>query len=385
MAVPTRPDACPGVFALHDAADGALARMRLPGGAVDAGALQVLADCAEDLGDGALHLTSRGNVQLRGLRRDDPRLSRRLAAAGLLPSMTHERVRNVLASPLSGIAGGLADVRDLAPALDRELCARPVLAGLSGRFLFAFDDGRGDVASEDPDLCWRAVEPDAGLLLVAGDPVAQVPLARAVPALLDAAEEFLAGADGAWRTRVAASPGSGTCPPVVGGGGEQAVDRTAVGAGPRIGGAHGDGAGQPSGGAGPRVGWVAGGGALVCAPVLGEMSAAQLRVLATTAARAVITPWRTIVLPTAAAGADARLAAAGFVVDPASPVPLVSACAGRPGCAKALADVRSDARAGLAAGRFTERVHLSGCARRCGSPRGPHRALVALAEGQYTG
>ena len=69
----------------------------------------------------------------------------------------------------------------------------------------------------------------------------------------------------------------------------------------------------------------------------------------------------------------------------ASPLPLVSACAGRPGCAKALADVRSDARTGLAAGRFTERVHLSGCERRCGSPRGPHRALVALAEGHYTG
>ena len=90
-------------------------------------------------------------------------------------------------------------------------------------------------------------------------------------------------------------------------------------------------------------------------------------------------------LPDAAAGADARLAAAGFVVDPASPVPLVSACAGRPGCAKALADVRADAREGLAAGRFTERVHLSGCPRRCGSPHAQHRALVALADGQYTG
>ena len=123
----------------------------------------------------------------------------------------------------------------------------------------------------------------------------------------------------------------------------------------------------------------------MCAPVLGEMSAAQLRVLAAAAPHVVVTPWRTVVLPGARAGADAQLAAAGFVVDPASPVPLVSACAGRPGCAKALADVRADARAGLAAGRFTERVHLSGCARRCGSPRGPHRALVAHAEGQYAG
>ena len=108
MAVPSRPDACPGVFALHDAADGALARVRLPGGAIDAAALRVVADCAEELGDGAVHLTSRGNVQLRGLRRDDPRLAARLAAAGLLPSATHERARNLLASPLSAATTGQA-------------------------------------------------------------------------------------------------------------------------------------------------------------------------------------------------------------------------------------------------------------------------------------
>ena len=143
------------MFALHDAADGALARVRLPGGAIDAAALRVLAGCAEELGDGAVHLTSRGNVQLRGLRRDDPRLPRRLAAAGLLPSATHERARNVLASPLSGIAGGLADVRDLARELDRGLCARPALAALSGRFLFALDDGRGDVVPRTPTCAGR--------------------------------------------------------------------------------------------------------------------------------------------------------------------------------------------------------------------------------------
>jgi len=406
VAVPSRPDACPGVFALHDAADGALARVRLPGGAIDAAALRVVAGCAEELGDGAVHLTSRGNVQLRGLRRDDPRLAARLAAAGLLPSATHERARNVLASPLSGITGGLADVRDLARELDHELCARPALAALSGRFLFALDDGRGDVAAEDPDLCWQAVAPDGGRLLVAGAPVARVPRYRAVTALLDAAEAFLAGSDGAWRTRPAGSPpaapatpapvgpsgDAGPHAPIGGPGGDGRRPAPAPASGPGrdakphapIGG-PGGGAERLAGHAGPPLGWVGGGAALVCAPVLGEMSAAQLRALAGTAPRAIVTPWRTVVLPGAREGADAQLAAAGFVVDPASPVPLVSACAGRPGCVKALADVRADARAGLAADRFTERVHLSGCARRCGSPRGPHRALVALAEGQYAG
>jgi precorrin-3B synthase len=366
------------VFALHDAADGALARVRLPGGAIDAAALRVVADCAEELGDGAVHLTSRGNVQLRGLRRDDARLAARLAAAGLLPSATHERARNLLASPLSGIAGGFADVRDLARELDRGLCARPALAALSGRFLFALDDGGGDVAAEDPDLCWQAVGPDDGRLLVAGAPVARVPRSRAVTALLDAAEAFLAGSDGAWRTRPAGSPPAAPATPAPVGPSGDARPHAPIG-GP------GGGAERLAGHAGPPLGWVGGGAALVCAPVLGEMSAAQLRALADTAPRAIVTPWRTVVLPGAREGADASLAAAGFVVDPDSPVPLVSACAGRPGCAKALADVRADARAGLAAGQFTQRVHLSGCARRCGSPRGPHRALVALAEGQYAG
>ena len=109
-AVPVRTvsDACPGVFAPHDAADGALARIRLPGGVIGAAALRVVADCAQDLGDGRVHLTSRGNLQLRGLSRSGA-LAARLADAGLLPSATHERVRNVLASPLAGIACGAAD------------------------------------------------------------------------------------------------------------------------------------------------------------------------------------------------------------------------------------------------------------------------------------
>src|SRR6188472_1313251 len=81
----TRTDACPGVFAPHDAEDGALARVRLPGGAITAAALRVVADCAASLGDGRVHLTSRGNLQLRGLSRSGP-LAERLATAGLLPS-----------------------------------------------------------------------------------------------------------------------------------------------------------------------------------------------------------------------------------------------------------------------------------------------------------
>ncbi|MFC4943756.1 precorrin-3B synthase [Pseudonocardia sp. GCM10023141] len=364
--VRVRVDACPGVLAPHDAADGALARVRLPGGQVDAAALWVLAACAEDLGDGKIHLTSRGNLQLRGLDRSDPELERRLTGCGLLPSRTHERVRNVLASPLSGIAGGLADVRELAPALDRALCARPELAGLSGRFLFALDDGRGDVAAEQPDLCWQALDAATGTLVVAGTETGVTARTEdAVALLVRAATTFLQVRGSAWRAIELPEADRARLA------GPSAPTRGAIRPDSRV---------LPSrlAGVGP-VRRADGGTALAVAPVLGELTAAQLLVLADAAQRVVVTPWRSIVLPTA--DAAARLAAAGLVVDPASPAPLLSACAGRPGCAKALADVRADARTALPL--IHRRTHVSGCERRCGAPHAPHVDAVALADGGY--
>ncbi|MGH3170277.1 MAG: nitrite reductase, partial [Trebonia sp.] len=97
----TRPaaDRCPGALRLIEAADGHLARVRLPGGRVTAAQLRTLAWLAGDLGDGRVELTSRGNVQLRALPADAAvRLTEELTAAGLLPSLDHDRVRNILAS-----------------------------------------------------------------------------------------------------------------------------------------------------------------------------------------------------------------------------------------------------------------------------------------------
>src|SRR4051794_9350890 len=140
-----RVDSCPGALQTHAAADGALARVRVPGGLLTAAQLRVLAGAARELGDGALELTSRGNVQLRGLASGaETELADRLAAVGLFPSPTHERVRNVLASTLSGRVGGLVDVRPWVRALDAGICTEPAFAALPGRFLATLDDGRGD-------------------------------------------------------------------------------------------------------------------------------------------------------------------------------------------------------------------------------------------------
>jgi precorrin-3B synthase len=76
----------------------------------------------------------------------------------------------------------------------------------------------------------------------------------------------------------------------------------------------------------------------------------------------------------------------GVVFDADSPWTRVTACAGRPGCAKALADVRADAAAAVASGALPAgRVHWAGCGRRCGRPRGDVVDVVATPGGYRVG
>ncbi|WP_033292218.1 nitrite/sulfite reductase [Amycolatopsis jejuensis] len=338
-----RADACPGVFATHDAADGPLARVRLPGGVVSADRLRALAACAEELGDGNVHLTSRANVQLRGVRR--PGLAGRLAEAGLLPSPSHERVRNVLASPLSGVSGGLADVRGLAAELDLALCARPELAELPGRFLFGFDDGRGDVVGTD--VCWRALSRTIGTVMLAGrDSGWRIKREDAVTALLTVAETFARTRGSGWRVGELADP-AGLLPD----GPRDIPQELPTRVDPTVG----------------RIQRDDGGVAIGVAPRFGQVTAAQLRTLAD-CGDALVTPWRSVLLP---GGADVEyLQAAGLSTDPATAD--LTACIGAPGCAKSLADVRADA-----AKLVGVRAHVAGCARRCGRPSGTHHDVVA--------
>src|SRR6478609_10024176 len=106
------------------------------------------------------------SVQLRGLPDPlPPDFVDAVFAAGVLPTISHERVRNIVASPLTGLSGGRADVGPLTGALDAGLVAEPALAELPGRFLFVLDDGRGDVRDLTFDLGYQAGGPDVGYVL----------------------------------------------------------------------------------------------------------------------------------------------------------------------------------------------------------------------------
>jgi precorrin-3B synthase len=360
-----RVDACPGALSLHSAADGQLARVRLPGGLVSGPQFAALAELAGRFGDGRVELTSRGNLQLRALS-DPSAVADALATAGLLPSATHERVRNIVASPLAGLDGG-PELTGLVRALDVALCARTELAALPGRFLFGLDDGRGDIAALAPDVL---LQPDGGCVFVGELKVFRD---RAVAAVLAYAGAFLAVRDrlgsGAWRLAE--------------------LDDAARAEVTRRARARVPGAlltGTPALPPAPEnpVGRVARAGALVVLAPLGHLDVRQAGWLADAAGTdgLRVTPWRSVVVPQPPDAAAAAASALGLGVDRDSPWFTVGACVGRPGCARALADVQADARRD--ARRWPGRsVRWSGCERRCGRPAGTEIDVVATTNG-YT-
>ena len=111
-------DRDPGVLRPWLANDGALIRLRLVGGALRADSLRRVAKISADLADTNIYLTSRANLQLRGIDHNDgcvpAELIQRIAQAGLLPSPSHDLVRNIIVSPLTGRIGGRADLRHIA-------------------------------------------------------------------------------------------------------------------------------------------------------------------------------------------------------------------------------------------------------------------------------
>ncbi|WP_040808890.1 precorrin-3B synthase [Nocardia concava] len=389
----TDPDSCPGVLRLHQAADGPLARIRVPGGRLSPEQLQALAAAAVDLGDGNIELTSRGNVQFRQVR-DAAALGERLAEAGLLPSATHERVRNIIASPLSGRVGGWTDVHPLVPALDEGLQANPRLAELPGRVLFTLDDGRGDVSGLGGDIGVHAIDENTYALLLAGkDSGVRVPPAAAVDLMLAAAHAFLELRDGQWRLHEIPDGNARVTEHVL----TSRSDLTANGEPLEL---------------APRqdipIGWLSqddGNVALGAGVRLGSLPARTAEFLAAVERPLFVTPWRSVVLTDldewTAEQVVRVLAPMGLIFDANSPWLLVSACAGMPGCAKSLTDVRADATAAVDSGRVIPtgapqfprealdaedivaagRQHWSGCDRRCGRPKGPVTDIIATPDG----
>ena len=362
------PDWCPGVLRMHPAGDGGLARVRLPGGRLALGGLRALREAAS-VGNGIVEITSRANVQIRGIPdAAEQVVAELLGAGGLLPSLEHDRVRNIAASPLAGrLPASLARTDDVVAALDSRLCADPALGALSGRFLFAVDDGSATVGGRGADVTLVA-ERDVFRLWLAGRPTDCAVTRDDAPGLaVDAARAFLAVAEqaghaGAWR--VADVPDG---PDLV----AERLGATVVAA------ASG---GAPAVVALGVVDQVDGRCAVTVLPPLARLDLGMLDALVALGHDDVrASTRRTLSFVDVPAhdvpGLIGALEAAGLVASEDSGWWGLTACAGMGACSRALIDVRAKAAARAAErGPGAPPEHWSACERGCGRPPGVREA-----------
>lgn len=364
--------ACPGALHAVAAVDGLLARVRIPGGYIATDAFEALGDLAEAYGDGNFDITSRANVQVRGISETTrAAFGTGLARAGLLPHEAHERVRNVVANPFAGYdASELVDVRATVRAFDDGLGCDVELAALPAKCMFAIDGGGDSPVGARADLALRAVgtRGDARFALEVGgvDAGVTVPIADGAALLLASARTALAvarvtaGDDRNWRIAAARPRGDGPT---------SAASRAPHGVMSAQDDVHAN---------------------VVPSVPLGRMTAAQARRVAALARDAAceirLGGWRGIALVglkrTSLDDVVTTLDRIGLPVDNLAGFDGLAACAGSAGCAASHADVRADAVAFAARVRawqpgFTFALHVAGCEKRCAMRGGADLDLVA--------
>jgi precorrin-3B synthase len=369
-----------------------LIRIRTPGGLISGAQLKAVARAAREFSHPTIDITARANIQLRGIRQEDlAALFEVLASAGLIPSGEHDRVRNIVTSPLAGLdSEELFDTRSLVRRLDQELIGDSALANLPPKFSFLLDGGgrRFDADTADLGLTAVAIAGAVRMHLTVGGTATGlgVNVDRATECMLEAARACLdistAYGISSRGRKIASVPEafadlmrrlSGLlleCPSPAN---LSKISPTPIGILP---GNHPDSV------------------HIIPSIPLGRMTAAQAEVIAESVMQYEgdlrLASWRGVVLGAmpASAGEDVlhKLQTVGLSCDNSDGYGGLAACAGLSGCASALTDVRRDAAVlarRLAGGGVDRRwtVNFSGCDKRCAMRNGATVELVATASG----
>ncbi len=385
---PRRKGWCPGALRPMETGDGLLVRVRASGGRLTLDQAAAIAEGALGCGNGAISLSGRANLQVRGVsERTLPDLQARLGAASLIDSDPEvERLRNILVSPLSDIDPDAAF--DLAPsvaALERRLADDAELRLLPGKFSFVLDGGgRLPVGDIHADIRFEATRNAEGLAFAAylgGDDALTAILAPSeigeAASRLARAFLSLAGASEARRMRAL-------------------VDR--LGAKALFTSAGLDAKPRPRSRRSAALRDVLGahvfGPAIVvgAAAPFGDIDAVRFRTLIECAGAAGadglrLAPWRSFFVtgltPRSAVSFVGACAKLGFVVQSGDLRLRVVACPGAPACLHAFRPLREDATrwASLLPAGDNVILHVSGCAKGCARPLATAATLVATESG----
>lgn len=339
---------CPGALRPMLSGDGWLVRVRPREGRLTSDQAVGIAALATRCGNGTIDLTSRANLQLRGVTPDSyPALIDGLQALGLLDTdAAAEGRRNLVVTPFWRAGDGTLS---LACELVHALAAADA-PDLPGKFGFAVDCGETAVLrSTSADI---RIERDLLGLIVLADghaTAARVTAHDAVPVAMELARWFAASGD-ALRRRMACGVAQRRLPAHF-----ELVEMMPSAA--------------PPARVGPvACGWLAG-------VEFGQLRAETLAELGALGALR-MTPWRMVLIE----GASRAPELAGLIAHPDDPLLRVIACGGAPSCLQGAAATRPLARALAAQVRPGELLHVSGCAKGC-AHSGETRTVVATPAG----
>ncbi|AWM04619.1 precorrin-3B synthase [Bradyrhizobium amphicarpaeae] len=344
---------CPGALRPMLSGDGLVVRVRPFGGRLEAPQITGLAELAGQYGNGLIDVTSRANLQIRGVSEEGHRpLIDGLARLALLdPDPATEARRNILVMPFWRTGDA---TQSLAAELEEAL-ADSALA-LPTKFGFAIDDGTSRVlAGNSADI--RIERDRTGRLLVRADGAKlgrSVARGEAVSTALALAGWFMVsgGATGG-RGRMAAHIASGAVLPQSLRGETEPAPVMA--------------ASRP--GHYPQ-------GAMV-GVAFGQMLHTTLRQFAGCGHALRMTPWRMVL----SEGKREMPSGPGLITEPFDPALRVIACSGAPRCREAHADTRALAAALAPRIAADTRLHVSGCGKGCAHSGTAAVTLVATRAG----
>jgi len=371
---------CPTLLSPMESGDGWLARVKPRATGLNAGQARIIADAARRYGNGHIDLTSRGNLQIRGL---TPRSAEQLADSIISHGLASEHasvesVRNVMASPLGADDPTAAfDSHTLAAEIEAMVAAEPALEALPPKFGILVD-GAGVLPLSDvsSDINVRdckgrlAIQLDGGTHAVTCSPVA------AANIVMSLALAFL---HLSWERReprmrelvmslgedaiFAAAGLAGVAAPLA----DRSNPRSPIGFIP----------GRDKGffGVGLDFGRIDADALASLADLSKRFGDSSLRT----------TPWRALVLvgvaPSETEALTRQVSDLGLIIDPADPRLSIHACVGRGACPNASVDTRRDASLfALATPGLT--IHVSGCAKGC-ARRGPASFTLVGNDGRY--
>jgi precorrin-3B synthase len=367
--------------------DGLLARVRASRGRLSLDQAVALADAAIACGNGAIGLSSRANLHLRGLsERTLPDVHARLEDAGLIDADPEiERLRNIVVSPLDDL--DLEAFLDLGPsvaALEKRLTEDRDLRPLPAKFSFVLDaQGRLPLGEVEADIRFEASRDGTFAVYLAGDDMLAAQCASDetgdVAARLGLAFLALTGAGEGTVRRMRALVERERAEAIF----AKAALRAEPYKRPQRRPALRDVLGAHAYGAKFVVG---------AAAAFGEIDAVRFKALienarALGASSLRLTPWRAFLI-TGLDGSGAEslvdsMTELGFIVDAGDPRLRIAACPGAPACMHGHLRVRDDATRWAAKLPKGDGVilHVSGCVKGCAKPTATAATFTATATG----